>query len=292
MNQGFRILNISGKSIPTHESIMAILAESPSYEDSLVAMKLSNEWFGDMIHKNKPEEFIPRASGWMLEVLKFHQQLNDIEFKQFETCEIAQADYEKYMQSKAIVSWHESIRGNHQGLGAQDFRKDIGVTIRHLNGKESIEYRQKTKAFLEFPEKGTGTHFSMNEELRQACDIVSKSNATFQSLLGSNSQLLNLYFQELELRKKSCLLVESLSHPGSYEYRCPYCSKYSPQQSKKIPAFCSDQCQKDYKRNWEEESRNYRPKNTRHKAGWKAAFNGTRKMCEGAFCAPDGGRLL
>jgi hypothetical protein len=272
---GFYKLSIFGKYIPTHESIMAIMVESPTYENTLITAEISNVWVKDTERIWETEKYISISSGQDLEILKLHQQLNDIEFKQFQLSGISQLDYEKFIQSKLIASWHQSIRGNFQGRNAQSHRKEIEKAIFNLTSEGDYQKEMGDVDFPEYREVENSSKFSMNRELRDACNFVILCHSTIKQLSINNQQIKDLEIQWLEASKELNKIVESLSHPGFYLYRCPYCFGYFTQDSIKIPANCgSDPCKSKYSA--ENKSKVRRRSNKQ----WVAAFDGKRRHCK------------
>jgi hypothetical protein len=273
----FFTLDFRGFNVPSIESIAAITAEAPTHNDLLKVIEISNTWVRDKEKIYNPEKFIPNTSGWLLEVLKLHQQIIEIEKEEFGLCGFRESDYAVYAHCRAIASWHESIRGNFQGRGAQDFKKDIGTTIYKLKRKKTRNYKKPVKDFLEYPESSNALEFSMNLELKQACGKVNYFNYIIHDSLAGNYELMVLYLRELEPRKELGKITEKLTAPSSYEYRCPYCFRVSTQTSSEVPKSC-DQCEKFYKESWDKANRPRRP--TRADAGWNVAFAGNRRNCQ------------
>jgi hypothetical protein len=267
---GFRRFQIGLKTVPTHESIMAVITESLTYEDTLETVRLSNVWVRDKAKITLPKNHIPTTDGWFLEILKLHEKLNYIQAKQ---CELVGLNYWSYVYCGLVVSWHESIRGNHQGKNAQYHRKETEKAIFNLTGDGKYGKEMgDVKEFLEYPEAGSGSEFSINKELRDNCYALIYFGAMIKQLSEENQQTKELLIEEQKCRLELLKLTESLAPPKHYSYRCPYCRHYSIQDSAKVAANCgSDSCKTEYS------TENKRKNRQAPSSGWVSS--GKRGYC-------------
>lgn len=286
----FRTIIVCGKTIPTECSYQSILSKMPDEKSKLNFITFNNKWVINHDQIYNPLDYIYSCDDSDKEILALCLRLNQIYKIQIEVARFL--NFDLFMQSRALGSWHEAMRANFTGGDPQTIRKQTTKLIKITKGKLSpasfdASPIDKASGILKYTESSL-SEYLLAQEYSIATSYEYLVESTIAVLYTSNKRIESLTIKRLETEKKLAQIAEK-ELPIDYLFCCPFCGsrKYVPQG--KTPKSCGDpKCEDAYKIAWEQKNR---PAATHDPEAWVMAFGGKRRSCTGIICSDDGGKF-
>jgi hypothetical protein len=273
----FLTANVFGKLIPTQTSIKAIWDEIQEEESMIAFFEASNTWAVTQNKLSNPENYLNNCNASEVKALSL--SLQRIEILRLQAKMSGFLNFDFFMQSEAVVSWHRAIRGNFTGGDPQGERKRIasifkmGRKSKRFNSIDLPPFEYADKSLLEYKNSRDLLGYLLAQEYSLASEYECLFIEVLSNLFKTDVETKELTLKRWDISKKLSRIAEK--EKGFYLFQCPYCRKRSVVKQGKPPSSCKD-C--DYKAAWENENRPTKP--TRADAGWEAAFGGNRRDCQ------------
>jgi hypothetical protein len=245
--------------------------------------KMSNTWAVTQNKLSNPENYLNNCNDSEVKALSL--SLQRIEILRLEIKISGFLNFDFFMQSEAMTSWHRAIRSNFTGGDAQGDRKRLnsifkmGSAAKEFNSIELPPFEYIDKSLLEYRGSDDMLGYSLAQEYSLAIEYEMLSLEVLSNHFKINEEMKKLTLKRWDVSKKLSKIAEQ--EKGVYLFQCPYCRKQSVVKQGKTPAHCrSSKCKKTYKDSRGEGGRSYQPQNTRSDAGWEVSFGGNRLNCQ------------
>jgi hypothetical protein len=288
----FLTANVFGKLIPTQASIKAIYNEVKDRESMIAFFEISNIWAATLNKISNPEIYLNNCNASEVKALSLSLQRMEILRLEFKISGFLNFDF--FMQSEAVTSWHRAIRSNYTGGDAQGDRKrsnsilKMGSAAKTFNSIELPHFEIIDKSLLEYGDSDDMLGYSTAQEYSLATEYEMLCYEVLSNHFKINEEMRKLTLKRWEITKKLLKIAEQ--EKGVYLFQCAFCRKRSTVQQGKTPRSCgSRQCEDDYKKSWEAINRPHIPKPRKKRKqnkpsdrakGWVLGLGGKRKNCE------------
>jgi hypothetical protein len=288
----FLTANVFGKLIPTQTSIKAIWDEIQEEESMIAFFEASNTWAVTQNKLSNPKNYLNNCNASEVKALSL--SLQRIEILRLQAKMSGFLNFDFFMQSEAVTSWHRAIRSNFTGGDAQGDRKRLnsifkmGSAAKEFNSIELPPFEYIDKSLLEYRDSDDMLGYSLAQEYSLAVEYEMLSLEVLSNHFKMNEEMKKLTLKRWDVSKKLSKIAEQ--EKGTYLFQCVYCRKRSTVLQGKTPRSCgSKQCEDDYKENWEVINRPHIPKPRKQRKpnqpidrakGWVLGFGGKRRDCK------------
>jgi hypothetical protein len=289
----FMTIEVCGLNIPTNRSVEAMMDLIPDIEPRIIFSAISNSWVDtnqgvfnsdEILLNYKATDVILEPSVAKLFVKSLNLRSRLIEIDRIEA-KISGFDFNSVRQSRAIMSWHETLRGNYTGT-------DIHKVRTALSKKCKVNKGLANPLSVNFPPAKDYSHLMrvdkqlskvelwLNCEYLSAWDYMRRFCKAVDDL-STNADIIKLENEIDDIYKQLATIEENDKLTSIHFFYCKYCKKYQPITNGKTPKSCgSKECEDKYKKDWENRKRP--PKGD--PVGWVMAFGGKRQECQSEKC--------
>lgn len=301
-------MEVCGLEVPTKKSCEYMLNTLPNVESKLFFTAGCNGWVKTNEVKYNPHKYISIPESSIVEKLNLEPKNIKKVIKEIKLlarlieiddtlAEITGFNFAFLRQTKALMGWHQSLRGGYTGIDHQKIRKALSKQSKLL---ETSTYPLSIKSIpvkdyshlLRVGKHETEDEYYLRNEYSTACIYLYRFSKAVDKLAITNSTIRELNIEEVTIMNRIVTNIESDPIDLLYRYCCPFCGKHEFITKRKKPKSCgSQECIDRYKPQWEEKNR---PRTTSDPDGWIVAFDGKSRLCMGIKCddgLDQGGRL-
>ncbi len=277
----FKNMEIDGFNVPTQSVVEAMMNTLPCSQSRILFSLSSNDWVDTHWIIFKPHES-HSTEPIVIKEIKLRSRLMEID--KIES-EIAGFDFTSVRLCKAIMSWHETLRGNYTGTNIQQLK-------RALNSKVKSSKVFECHSSSEFPTvkdyshlMRLGEHLTPDEylpcrEYLDTSNFIKRFCQTIDDLTIANAEIRKLELEIADIYNQIAIIAESHPLRSLHSFCCPFCGKYILTQTHKMkkPKSCgSPECDLKYDALIKRETR--KAKQSDKLGGFEKGFGGARKRC-------------
>lgn len=282
----YRFLSIGGLPVPSEQVLNALMRTIPDTNSRRLFVLASNNWVDYYEPIFNAEYYLPRCDPSAVEEFELRTRLIEIDKN---LCEITVFSFNYLRYVKALISWHEALRGNDTSSKHTGRRKQLSSLKKVLKGKITLSSFKPIikdndyQILLRFDERLTLDEYLPCYEYLQAINYRRQLNKTIDYLLLTNQEIRNLVAEMSDIQTKLSSKVEADPLLIPNLFCCPFCKKCKLLiEDVKTPKSCgSSKCQKAYSA-----ATTRKNSNQPHAANKKSslppkAFDGISKICTG-----------
>jgi hypothetical protein len=256
-------IEVCGLKVPTEKSCDSMLNILPNVESRLEFIIASNGWVNNNGATYNPINIYSIPESSIFEKLNLEEKnikngVEDIKLliRLIEIdkilAEITGFDFAFLRRAKALMDWHQTLRGGYTVINQQKLRKALNSISKVLKNPpyplsfESIPVKDYSH-LLRVSKQETPDEYYIRDEYSRAYDYVYRFFKTVNDLAIIDSTIRKLNIEEINIMKKIVTNAESDPMYLLYRFCCPFCGKHELIEKGKKPKSCESlECTKAY----------------------------------------------